>query len=406
MGALSRKKSGREQGPGKGTPPRGERRRFRQRLNDLSLKQSFMLYMLVFLLIATFASSLIINLLDNMRQETIFRYVYSYDQLDGYSDLHLYLTSGVLVPFLPEDTARLQLARWGSALTIPVVFSACIVWAGLRFFQRRLRPAIRLLSSAAGRIGQNDLDFTIQYGRSDEMGRLCASFEAMRAALAENNAALWRTMEERRRFVRIFAHDLRTPLTVLRGYTELLQENAGENADILAAMNAHLTRMEGYVSGMSALRRLEDAAPAPGPQDPEALLREIRGAAQVLCDQAGLSLLVSHGPLAGLWLDRGLFLQIYDNLLSNAVRYAKSRLCVSLEQREGFLSLTVANDGPPFTAEQLCSATQPYYTGEDSGGHFGLGLCICEQLCKAQGGFLSLANTEAGAAVTASVALG
>lgn len=62
------------------------------------------------------------------------------------------------------------------------------------------------------------------------MGALCASFEEMRRALWENNRVMWRQMEERKRLNAAFAHDLRTPLTVLRGYAGMLLHDLSEGA--------------------------------------------------------------------------------------------------------------------------------------------------------------------------------
>ena len=69
------------------------------------------------------------------------------------------------------------------------------------------------------KIAQNDLDFHVESPSSDEMGQLCQSFETMRASLEANSRALWDAVEERKRLNAAFSHDLRTPLTVLQGYS-------------------------------------------------------------------------------------------------------------------------------------------------------------------------------------------
>ena len=68
--------------------------------------------------------------------------------------------------------------------------SACSVAAcSLSFYKRRLRAPLALLRDASQRIAQNDLDFHVAYDRADELGRLCAAFERMRAALEQNERA-------------------------------------------------------------------------------------------------------------------------------------------------------------------------------------------------------------------------
>ena len=111
---------------------------------------------------------------------------------------------------------------------------------------------------ASRKIAEKDLDFAIHWDRQDEMGALCASFEEMRRALWENNRVMWRQMEERKRLNAAFAHDLRTPLTVLRGYAGMLGRDHAEGADPadmaqeVRVMEAQVRRLEDYVQAMSS----------------------------------------------------------------------------------------------------------------------------------------------------------
>ena len=122
---------------------------------------------------------------------------------------------------------------------------------------------LAILDHAAGQIADNNLDFKVVYNREDEMGKLCASFEKMRVALQESNEEMWRQMEERKRLNTAFSHDLRTPLTVLKGQSELLQQYAPKmSAEKVIGtsemMHRHIVRLEAYVQTMSDLQRLED----------------------------------------------------------------------------------------------------------------------------------------------------
>lgn len=106
------------------------------------------------------------------------------------------------------------------------------------------------------------MDFSIDYDNNDELGQLCASFEIMRTTLADNFSKMWRQVEERKALNAAFAHDLRTPLTVLKGYNEMLQASENpQTQETATIMGKHISRMESYVSSMSNLRRMEDAQP-------------------------------------------------------------------------------------------------------------------------------------------------
>ena len=289
-------------------------------------------------------------------------------------------------------------------LSFPVVYIGAIALCAMLFFRRKLREPIALLSDAAGKIAENTLDFHIAYPPRDEMGALCDAFEHMRAALEQNNAEMWRQMEERRRLNAAFSHDLRTPLTVLKGHAELLRDSIPDDSvpreellQEVEAMSAHIARLENYVAAMSSLQRLEDVEIHPEPVAATEFARELRESAEILC--AGKQLDFAAPP-ALIWrVDAEVVAQVYENLLSNAVRYAAGRVSVRLDEKEGVLTLTVADDGPGFSARDLDKATEPFYRAEGSGeGHLGLGLNICRILCERHGGGVKVENGEDGGA--------
>ena len=95
--------------------------------------------------------------------------------------------------------------------------------------------------------------------------------------------------------------------------------------------------------------------------------------------------------------------QVYENLLSNAGRYAQKQVWARAALEDGWLSLTVGDDGPGFPPAALKRAAEPYYRADKSLSpqgelHFGLGLYICRSLCEKHGGSLQTENSPAGGA--------
>lgn len=120
----------------------------------------------------------------------------------------------------------------GNLLTVlqfllPMLFfvTALLLTAAL-FYRWKLKAPLAVLSDGAGCIMENDLDFTVSAVSNDELGRLCAAFETMRQSLLENNRLLWRQTEERKRLNAAFSHDLRNPVTVLKGSAKLARRCA------------------------------------------------------------------------------------------------------------------------------------------------------------------------------------
>lgn len=139
------------------------------------------------------------------------------------------------------------------------------------------------------------MDFSIDYDSNDELGQLCASFEIMRTTLADNFSKMWRQVEERKALNAAFAHDLRTPLTVLKGYNEMLQaSDNSQTRETAATMGKHISRMENYVSSMSNIRRMEDTQPEYKLIDLQPLVSSLYDSAKIVCTKNGKELILQN----------------------------------------------------------------------------------------------------------------
>lgn len=302
-----------------------------------------------------------------------------------------------------RDSHRLKLLEIIPMAAIPLYSALSVLAAAILFYSRKLKAPLALLSEASRKISQNDLDFSLHCENQDELGRLCGSFEIMRAALAQNYSDLFRQMEERKRLNTAFAHDLRTPLTVLKGYAEILLEHEDPKVtETAAVMSRHLLRLERYADSMSSIRRLEDRKAACCLNSLADFTMSLRSSAVFLCSSHNMKLTFeSKTESDRLSFDPEMISQIYENLLSNAARFAQNRISVLIIEADGGLYINVADDGPGFSHNSLKCADSPFYTETPDGNHFGLGLYICKILLRHHGGFLRLGNTGTGALVTA-----
>ncbi len=312
--------------------------------------------------------------------------------------------------FVPAGPLRFFYQHVGEiALGVYVATAVlCFLADAWWFYHWKIKKPLAVLGAASKKIAENDLGFAVEQPSGDELGQLCASFETMRRSLEENNKALWQAVEERRRLNAAFAHDLRTPLTVLQGYGDYLLEGlpAGQVTpekaeETLTTMKRSLTRLQRYAESMSELQRLEDLVPQKAPVDFGALCRLLEDTAAILRGPEGVGF-TAQGT-GTVYVDQELVFRVFENLMSNAGRYAKQRVEITVCLEGGQLCFTVADDGHGFPREALKRAAEPYYRAEGpSGSHFGLGLTICQLLCKKHGGSLTLGNRpQGGAEVTA-----
>lgn len=272
------------------------------------------------------------------------------------------------------------------------------------FYHNRLKKPLTELRLASEKIANNDLDFVMKYDTQDEVGQLCMSFESMRTTLANNFAKMWRQVEERKVLNAAFAHDLRTPLTVLKGYNEILQTNENmQIRKISATMAKHISRMETYISSMSHLRRMEDSLPTYQLISLRPFLYSLYESTKIICIHHGKELFLQNDiPVSQILLDNVFVSQVCHNLISNAVRYARTAVTLSFTLHDNGLLLSVSDDGKGFDQNSLHQATKPYFTEESNDTeHFGIGLYICKLLCEQHNGYLKIENTVNGAIVSA-----
>ena len=318
----------------------------------------------------------------------------------------------------------------------PVLAYGVLGWLTFRhFYCVHIAEPLAELAGAADRIAERDLDFNIRVVRGRELGRLSETLEHMRASLLEAQRELWRTAESRRRLNTAFAHDLRTPITVLKGTVEMAQMRLRRgdtlDGDALDALSAQVARLERYATSMGGLTKLEDR-----PVECEALalddLREeldrhvsgviaARGgglklelpsmgeaaampapetAGAPVPDAIGGSASAADGRPAAppLFLDLPLVEEVLDNLLSNACVHASTRVAFDMMVDAGVLTVVVTDDGPGFTPEALRRGCDPFFSENKSAEHFGLGLNVSSVLCGLHGGRIALANAESGGA--------
>ncbi|NCE64385.1 sensor histidine kinase [Pseudoflavonifractor sp. 524-17] len=271
--------------------------------------------------------------------------------------------------------------------------------AGALFYRWKLKEPIRVLLEGTWRIQAHDLNFTISSPSADELGQICTAFERMRLELLKTNQELWRQAEERKRLNAAFAHDLRNPVTVLKGSISLLRQDASDR-QTLDRLETYTVRIEQYVEAMSTIQRLEQL-PVRAANVTLAVLRsELEETARLLAPALDTGV---QGPDVGaVRIDHGIFLTVAENLIGNAVRFAQEKLEITLVLENHVLRLSIADDGPGFPAALLRSGAKPFEKTEEGGGHFGMGLYSSSLLCQKHGGELRLKNgSTGGAAATA-----
>ena len=302
-----------------------------------------------------------------------------------------------------------QVILWGISSRFSGFFylTVAVIMMLKQFYKNRLKRPFALLEKGVLEIQKQNLQFSLEYESQDEMGELLKSMDKMRQTLVENYEYMWKLIEEQKQLNAAFAHDLRTPLTVLKGYCEFLSRYLPQGAvsqekmtDILLLMTKQLERLSDFSKTMKEVRNLDEYPIEKEKTELFHFCRTIEGIVEALNMGGAVTLSVKYlseeMEKQTVFFDENIVLEVLDNLLSNAIRFAKSQVIVSVEIEEKaagkYMYLYVEDDGKGFLDSELHKAIAPYYSSEQEEEHFGIGLYICNMLCNLHGGTVSLAN--------------
>ena len=256
------------------------------------------------------------------------------------------------------------------------------------------RP-IRLLTQATGKMAEGEYSYRAEQISNDEMGQLCVAFEEMRSELLKSNRLLWQQAEERKRLNAAFSHDLRNPITVLKGSVKLLRQGI-QDEQTIDRLESYTLRIEQYVEAMSSVQKLEQLSVKPKEIRLSVLQSELQETARMLALSKKVSVLVPSGGTV--CIDHGLFLTVAENLIGNAARFAEKAISIQITLQNDSLVLKVEDDGAGYPLSLVQNGPNPFETTSSNSSHFGMGLYSSRILCEKHGGRLILGNQAGGGA--------
>jgi len=287
-------------------------------------------------------------------------------------------------------------ANFLSTLNRVVLFSAigalalAIVLGSI--LARSLTRPLRELSTATQAVAQGDLGYQVEVRSKDEIGQLADSFNQMSADLAKSS-------QLRKQTTANIAHDLRTPLSVIMGYTEALNDGKlTGTAEVYTTMHQVSQHLSHLIDDLRTLS-LADAGELPINLQmiPVVTLLERTTAAYTpQAQEQVVSLEVKTDPdNPKIEVDPDRMSQVLGNLVSNALRYTPSGGWIELSATaaEGDVCIMVQDNGTGIPPEDLPKVFTRFYRGDKSrqqNGEAGLGLTIAKSLVEMQGGTISV----------------
>jgi two-component system OmpR family sensor kinase len=276
-----------------------------------------------------------------------------------------------------------------------------------------LRPLVDI-ERTAGAIAAGDLSQRVdREEETTEVGRLGASLNVMLGTIEHSFNEQVASENRLRQFLADASHELRTPVTSIRGYAELFRRGAAERPDDLALAMRRIedesVRMGSLVDDLLLLARLDQGRPLEeNPVDLAVIAADGVADAEIFAPGRKINLDV-EGPLMVLG-DEQRLRQVVANLLQNAIRYTADDVEISVvaQRSDETISLSVIDAGEGIDPEHLARLFERFYRADPSrtrgSGGSGLGLAIVASIAEAHGGSVA-ATSELGRGTTFTVTL-
>ncbi|HGE7958237.1 HAMP domain-containing histidine kinase [Clostridioides difficile] len=307
--------------------------------------------------------------------------------------------------------------RFVFAVIIMALFSPFIYivgftrWLSKRFVKNINQP-LHLLIDASKKIKEKDLDFEIDYYSDNELGKLCSAFSEMKDELKGSLSAQWKMEQERVEMVEALAHDLKSPLSIILGYTDaLIGNNTDDNEKLhryLTVIRENTEKSAALVQKMQYTSDLEKSniqlnlVPI---NLPEFLRQKVQDyELQAHQKEVELILKMKGNIQSPIQIDVDRLTRIFDNIISNSLQYTPSggNISITVKDEKNCISYEICDSGRGFSSKDLKKALDKFYRGDEArqtkGGHSGLGLYIVKQLVEQLGGSVKIENSKSGGA--------
>lgn len=253
-----------------------------------------------------------------------------------------------------------------------------------------LTSPFRRLNAVATEISMGHYDKRVTIKTRDEVGDFAKSFNLMTDHIQEHIAELSRMTENRQSFIDNLAHEIRTPITAIIGYGELLKYANCSQAEKNIAIN-HIISQSKRILNMS--RKLLDLAYMSNdsfemlPIKLEDMLADVKAALNPLLQEKSINLYMSLMPLTIIG-DVELIKSLFINLLDNAVNASKigSTIDIHVSRETEGVAIKISDYGKGIDKSEIKMITEPFYRVDKSrsrsAGGAGLGLALCARICE------------------------
>lgn len=301
--------------------------------------------------------------------------------------------------FLREHVVRPQNIMIG----VDILGAIAIIVLPSISFGRKIKRKMQPLLNAIDKTKNQDLEYKVSYCGIKELDDCISSIDDMRSALKTSLEQQWKMEQDKNRQMSALAHDIKTPLTVVRGNSELLAETElteQQRINVRYITDSAL-QIQDYVQKLiDVTKSMDDGQNIMEEVAPEKIVSDIRKQAAGLAEVYGIKIDWKeewHNKTVNVVKDQ--IVRAVLNIIQNAVEHTKKggTISVSIKDADGRLTFTVEDTGDGFTREALLHGTEQFFMGDASRSgeaHYGIGLFFAKSVAKRHGGDIILTNSQ------------
>lgn len=277
-----------------------------------------------------------------------------------------------------------------------------VLFTALRF-GRALRRQLSPLLSATDKIKNRELDFSIESASIREIDTVLQAMDDMKNALKASLETQWQLEQAKAAQMSALAHDLKTPLTLIRGNAELLDETGltGEQREYTGFIEKSALQMQDYVKTLIEVTKSE-TTPLLQKQNVEiaSFLSDVQKQMQGLCNMHHQTFLWDTAyESSSFSIEPSLLTRALMNICTNACEHTpvNGTIRFSFTEKQGCFLFLISDTGCGFSRQALLHAKEQFFMDDKSrtsSSHYGMGLYIVDTIVRQHGGILTLENDK------------
>ncbi|MBI6875179.1 HAMP domain-containing histidine kinase [Clostridium aciditolerans] len=269
-------------------------------------------------------------------------------------------------------------------------------------FGRYFSKEMKILMKATEQIKKQNLDFQPEHSDIREIEEVINSLNQMKSALKDSLEKQWNMEKSRKNQISALAHDIKTPLTIIKGNAELIKETCQDAEQV--KYNDYILKsadeIQHYLKMLIDMIKSEDTLVLrPVRIETKVFFQKLVDQEKALASEKNLELINEQDKIPEFFYgDEELLYRAIMNVITNAVEYSpkKGKLLFKVQGTEKSLKFLIADSGNGFSKEELEFATEQFYRGDksrNSKNHYGIGLSIAKSFIKLHQGEIELSNS-------------